>query len=66
MREPIIADRAAALKYGADHRKQVDPTMSNAPRTEQVAAWTGMQHHMDAIADALSDGIAKQFPARVN
>lgn len=66
MRDSIIADRAVALKYGADQRKQVDPMMSNAPGTEQVAAWTEMQHHMDAIADALSDGIAKQFPAKVN
>ncbi|HEY6985822.1 MAG TPA: hypothetical protein VH375_07055 [Rhodanobacteraceae bacterium] len=26
--------------------------------------WTAMQAHMNTIADALSDGIAKQFPAK--
>lgn len=52
---------SALLMHVGDHRKQVDLMMSNAPKAEQAAAWTEMQHHMNMIADALSDGIAKQF-----
>ena len=37
-----------------------------APAAEQAKSWTGMQHHMDMIADALADGIARQFPNKVN
>lgn len=53
---------SALLMHGGDHRKQVDLMMSNAPKADQAAAWTEMQQHMNMIADALSDGIAKQFP----
>jgi hypothetical protein len=32
---------------------------ANAAKT-----WSAMQAHMNTIADALSDGIAKQFPQK--
>lgn len=56
----------ALLMHGADHKKQVDLMMANAPKAEQDAAWTEMQHHMNMIADVLAGGIAKQFPSKVN
>lgn len=56
----------ALIMHGGDHRKQVDLMMANAAKSEQDAAWSEMQHHMDMIADALSDGIAKQFPDKVS
>ena len=43
-------------------KTQIDEMMSNAPAAEQAKSWTEMQNHMNMIADALSDGIAKQFP----
>lgn len=56
----------ALIMHSGDHRKQIDLMMTNAPQADQDAAWTEMQHHMDMIADALSDGIAKQFPDKAN
>ncbi|HMN20014.1 MAG TPA: hypothetical protein PKA16_01330 [Ottowia sp.] len=56
----------ALLMHVGDHKQQVDAMMANAPAAQQAQLWTDMQHHMDMIADALSDGIAKQFPAKVS
>lgn len=56
----------ALLMHAGDHKQQVDAMMANAPVAQQQQLWTDMQHHMDMIADALSDGIAKQFPTKVN
>ena len=49
-----------------DHKQQVDAMMANAPAAQQAQLWSDMQHHMDMIADVLSDGIAKQFPDKAN
>ena len=54
------------LMHVGDHKLQVDAMMGNAPAPEQAKLWTDMQHHMDMIADVLSDGIAKQFPNQAN
>lgn len=54
--------QGALMMHVNDHKTQIDEMMSNAPAAEQAKSWTEMQHHMDMIADALSDGIAKQFP----
>lgn len=56
----------ALLMHVGDHKQQVDAMMANAPAAQQQQLWTDMQHHMDSIADALSDGIAKQFPTKVS
>src|SRR5574337_1352700 len=53
--------QGALAMHVNDHMIQVDQMMSNAPAAEQAKSWTQMQHHMDMIADTLSDGIAKQF-----
>lgn len=57
--------QTALLMHVGDHRQQITDIMADAPADEQEALWTDMQHHMDMIADALSDGIAKQFPDKV-
>lgn len=58
--------QGALMMHVNDHKTQLDEMMSNAPAAEQAKSWTEMQHHMDMIADALSDGIAKQFPSKVD
>ncbi len=58
--------QGALMMHVSDHKTQLDEMMANAPAAEQAKSWTEMQHHMDMIADALSDGIAKQFPSKVN
>lgn len=54
--------QGALMMHVNDHKTQIDEMMSNAPAAEQAKSWTEMQNHMNMIADALSDGIAKQFP----
>jgi hypothetical protein len=56
----------ALMMHVNDHKTQIEEMMSNAPEAEQAKAWAEMQHHMDMIADVLADGIAKQFPGKVN
>lgn len=47
------------------HAAQIQQIMSDDIQGER-ATWQAMQHHMDVIADALADGIAAQFPDKVN
>lgn len=56
----------ALLMHVGDHEQQIALMMADAPAAEQEEAWQHMQEHMDMIADALSDGLAKQFPDKVN
>lgn len=56
----------ALLAHAGHHRQQVDLLMGDAPQQDQDQAWAEMQEHMDMIAGVLADGIAKQFPDRVN
>ena len=58
--------QGALLMHVGDHKQQVDDMMANAPAAQQAELWTGMQNHMNMIADVLSDGIAKQFPDKAN
>ncbi|HEX5961203.1 MAG TPA: hypothetical protein VFY97_08150 [Rhodanobacteraceae bacterium] len=58
--------QGALMMHVNDHKTQLDELMSNAPAAEQAKSWTGMQQHMDMIADTLSDGIARQFPDKAN
>lgn len=62
----VDALQGALLMHAGDHRQQIDAMMANAPAAQQQQLWTDMQHHMDMIADVLSDGIAKQFPDKAN
>ncbi len=32
----------------------------------EAQTWSAMKAHMDTLADALSDGIAKQFPDKAS
>ncbi len=48
-----------------DHEAQITEIMSG-DKTAEAATWTHMQAHMNTLADALSDGIAKQFPAKAS
>ena len=58
--------QGALLMHVGDHKQQVDAMMANAPAAQQAQLWSDMQHHMNMIADVLSDGIAKQFPGKAN
>lgn len=58
--------QGALMMHVNDHKAQLDEMMSNAPAAQQAKSWAEMQNHMNMIADALSDGIAKQFPTKVN
>ena len=58
-------DGALVAHFG-HHKSQVDLMAAKAPKDKQAAEWAAMQQHMDAIADVLASGIAKQFPAKAN
>lgn len=58
--------QGALLMHAGDHKQQVDALMANAPAAQQNQLWSDMQHHMNMIADALSDGLAKQFPSKAS
>jgi len=45
------------------HAAQVREIMQGDTQAE-AKTWTAMQTHMDVIADALADAIARQFPAK--
>jgi hypothetical protein len=57
---------AGLVAHFGHHKSQVDMMAAKAPKDKQEAEWTAMQQHMDAIADVLTDGIAKQFPDKAN
>jgi hypothetical protein len=57
--------RALMLAHGMHHQKQVELIMSGDTAGE-AAEWTAMQAHMDMIADALADAIARQFPDKAS
>ena len=49
------------VAHAGHHSKQITLIMAGDTAGE-ATEWTAMQEHMDMIADALTDGIAKQFP----
>jgi len=57
---------AGLLAHFGHHKSQVDMMAAKAPQDKQDAEWKAMQEHMNAIADVLTDGIAKQFPDKAN
>ena len=48
----------------AGHHAAFDTAMMKGDSAAEAKTWTAMQAHMNTIADALSDAIAKQFPAK--
>jgi hypothetical protein len=57
--------RGMLLAHGAHHAQQITQIMAGDMHAE-AKTWTAMQAHMDAVADALAGGIAKQFPAKAS
>jgi hypothetical protein len=49
--------------HGAHHVQQIKQLRAKS-YAEEAATWSAMKHHMYVIADALVDGIAKQFPEK--
>ncbi len=48
----------------AGHHAALIGDIMKGDKAAAETTWTTMQAHMNTIADALSDGIAKQFPAK--
>lgn len=60
---PDDAVRGLLMAHAGHHHAQIDEIMRGDTQAE-AATWKAMQAHMDTIADALADAIAKQFPAK--
>lgn len=58
---PENAVQSLFAAHVAHHATQIRQIMSGDTQGEE-ATWTEMQAHMNVIADALTNGIAKQFP----
>ncbi|HET7923400.1 MAG TPA: hypothetical protein VFL30_00795, partial [Rhodanobacteraceae bacterium] len=48
----------------AGHHQMLTSEIMKGDKAAADKTWSAMQSHMNTIADALSDGIAKQFPAK--
>lgn len=53
--------RGLLIMHIGDHEAQISQLMRGDSKGE-ATTWTHMQAHMNTLADALSDAIAKQFP----
>ena len=60
---PEDAVRGLLTAHVGHHAAQIGEIMQGDMKAE-ATTWTAMRKHMDTLADALSDGIAKQFPAK--
>ncbi len=60
---PDDAVRGLMMAHVAHHSAQIREIMSGDTKGE-ATTWKAMQAHMNTFADALSGGIAKQFPAK--
>jgi hypothetical protein len=60
---PEDAVRGLLMTHGGHHAQQIGQIMKGDAAGE-ANTWSMMRAHMDTLADALSDGIAKQFPAK--
>ncbi|MDE2406499.1 MAG: hypothetical protein KGL91_01400 [Xanthomonadaceae bacterium] len=49
------------LGHIAGHKAQIQQVMAGDMKAE-ATTWRSMQDHMNTIADALADGLARQFP----
>ena len=57
--------RGLYLAHVAHHSQQIQQIMAGDTAGE-ATSWADMQTHMDAIADALTGALAKQFPDRAS
>ena len=60
---PADAVRGLLMTHACHHSALVAEIMKGDAKSE-ATTWTAMQAHMNALADALASGIAKQFPAK--
>ncbi len=63
---PYLTDdavRGLLMAHVAHHQAQIGEIMRGDMQAE-AKTWTAMQAHMNTIADALADALAKQFPAK--
>ncbi|MEO6687901.1 MAG: hypothetical protein ABIS07_04185 [Dokdonella sp.] len=60
---PEEAVRGLMMTHGGHHIQQIGQIMKGDTQGE-ATTWKMMRAHMDVIADALADAIARQFPAK--
>ncbi|GAA0716295.1 hypothetical protein [Dokdonella soli] len=60
---PEAAVRGLVMTHVGHHSAQIGEIMKGDMQAE-ATTWKAMQAHMNTFADALADGIAKQFPAK--
>ena len=60
---PYDAVRGLLMGHVAHHSEQIAAIMKG-DKAAEARSWDAMQTHMTTLADALSGGIAKQFPAK--
>jgi hypothetical protein len=58
---PVDTLRGLLIAHGAHHVDQIKQLQAKQYELE-AQTWEAMKNHMYVIADALADGIAKQFP----
>jgi hypothetical protein len=62
---PEATVQGLMMMHVSDHETQLKQLMAGNTAGE-AQAWMHMQAHMNTIADALSDAIAKQFPTKAS
>ena len=60
---PESAVKGLLMTHAGHHSALIGDIMKG-DSADAATTWTAMQAHMNTLADALSDGIAKQFPAK--
>lgn len=60
---PVDTLRGLLAAHGAHHIQQINQ-LAARQYADEAQTWAVMTHHMYAIADALADGLAAQFPDR--
>ena len=64
-RFPVAIEQGyAVLSWIAAHHQALTGEIMKGDTANAAKTWSAMQAHMNTIADALSDGIAKQFPQK--
>ena len=58
---PVDVLKSLLTAHGSHHVQQIQEFQAKQ-FDEEAKTWAAMSHHMYMIADALADGIAKQFP----